>query len=545
MSAFLLSLAAGFQAASPAGEAPALVLQITVDQLRADALAAADPRWGPDGFAWLLGHGRDYAEARYRHAATFTASGHATLATGASPARHGMVGNVWVDPEGRTVYCVEDPEHPVLGSPLGPRSGRSPRLLQAGTLADRILEAGGRAWSVAWKDRSAILLAGHRGQALWFDPSAGGFTTSTWYRKELPAWLQAMNREERAALPGAWDLLLSADRYRAPDDRPFERDHRPLGRTFPHALGEGERRLLTVAYTPFADAWTVDLALAVLQEEGLGQGTATDFLAVGLSATDFIGHTFGPDSRESEDQLLRLDQQLARLLAGVDACVGLDRTLVLLSADHGSDLPPEARKAGEGQASPGRLDPRRLLDTANRAVQETLGGGRELPPLFRQFWNPCLWIDPAALEASGLDRVAVQEAAARALLREPGIHSVWTGAALARGEAGEGPLADWILASWMPGRSGDLFLVQEPHWFLYPNPEAHASTHGSPWEEDRHVPLIFAHGGWVGRRLQRPAAPRDLVPTVCAFLGLRPPEEAEGRILPEVLERAGPAAGVH
>lgn len=331
-------------------QSPKLVLQITVHQLRGDLPTRFLERLGKGGFRYLLDHGTHFVNAHYRHANTETAVGHATLFTGADPSRHGIVANDWIEPlSGAFVYNTENDLHHIIGRKPRPHEGVSPRNLLASTIGDELVvhSAGrSRVFSVSIKDRGAILPGGHAGKAFWFSRSRGTFVTSTYYYEDYPQWVTDWNEKRPAdAYNGrSWNLLGDRSIYTAKDfdDRPYEADLSPLGRTFPHELGDGTSKYfyLVLSLTSFGDELTLD-SKVLIKEEGVGQGDATDFLAISFAATDYIGHLFGPSSLEAEDNILRLDRVLAELFRYVDEMVGLDKTLIALSADHGGPEAPE------------------------------------------------------------------------------------------------------------------------------------------------------------------------------------------------------------
>ena len=335
--------------AAAGDKSPKLVLQITVDQLRGDLPMRFKERLGQGGFRYLLENGTHYNNAHYQHANTETAVGHATLATGADPSRHGIIANDWIDQKtGKFAYNTEDDRHHIIGSKPKPHEGVSPRNLLATTIGDELVVHNGgqsRVFSVSVKDRGAILPGGHAGKAFWFSKSSGKFVTSTYYYNDYPEWVKRWN----AAKPAdrykgkTWDLLHDRSTYVAGniDDRPYESAFAELGRTFPHALGDGSAKYfyLILTLTPIGDELTLDFAKTLIENEKLGRGNATDYLAVSFSSTDYVGHLFGPSSLETEDNILRLDGVLAELFQYVDKKIGLDKTLIVLSGDHGA---PEA-----------------------------------------------------------------------------------------------------------------------------------------------------------------------------------------------------------
>jgi predicted AlkP superfamily pyrophosphatase or phosphodiesterase len=351
-------------ASASAAEKPRLILQITVDQLRGDLPTRYYDRLGEGGFRYLWESGIVYRDAHHEHANTETIVGHTTLATGAHPATHGMVGNLWFDRQtGLTTYNVEDPNYRLLtkgasvdaNTEIDPTQraarseGRSPAAILVTTFGDELRStSGGKAKviGVSVKDRGAIAMAGHAGTAYWFSKASGEFVTSSYYLDRYPDWVNVFNEAGPAQrfANTQWQLLHDKDSYLfgSSDDRSWETDVGGFGRVFPHSFGDGTSPYFTTWLTlsPAGDEVVLDFAKKALVEEQLGGDEVTDFLSVSFSSTDYVGHVFGPSSLEAEDNILRLDRTLADLLAFVDAEVGLDNTLVVLSADHGGPDTP-------------------------------------------------------------------------------------------------------------------------------------------------------------------------------------------------------------
>jgi predicted AlkP superfamily pyrophosphatase or phosphodiesterase len=534
--------------------APRLVLQITVDQLRGDLLDRFGRHLGDDGFRRLLDDGVDFVDAHHRHANTETIVGHTTLATGTDPAIHGMVANLWFDRiGGAQFYNVQDPDFPLVGAEgvdadaeidptqrAATTDGRSPRNILTSTISDEIaLHFGPEAliFGVSIKDRGAISMAGHAGTAYWFSKSEGRFVTSTFYRDSYPDWVAEW--EDRAVVQSyadtSWELSAEPEAYMFGDrdDQPWETDFPGFGRTFPHAWGAADDRFFTTRLTlsPAGDEITVDFAKSLIDAEGLGQDEVTDYLAVSLSSTDYVGHVFGPSSLEAEDNFLRLDRALADLLAHVDAQVGLDRTLVVLSSDHGAPEHPDYLATLGIEA--GTFDFERV-DTEPGFVRLTAEFG-ESRDLILNFSNPYLYLDTAEIEARGLERAVVERRVAAELERLPGIAHAIASSDLRAGAISRGKIQDSVLANFHPDRSGDIYIVFEPHWFIADFDGLHvASAHGSPWTYDTHVPIIFSGPGIEPGRIARRVETVDVAPTIAAYLGTKPPTGALGVPLPEV-----------
>ena len=527
---------------------PRLILQITVDQLRGDLPFRYAHRFGEGGFRYLLDRGAWYTDARYRHANTETAPGHATLATGADPAVHGIVANDWIDRQsGAFVYNTEDERHHLIGQDPKPHQGVSPRNLLATTFGDELfLHTNGRArvFGVSGKDRGAILPAGHAGKAFWLSRRSGGFVTSTYYYESLPAWVDAWNDPSPAArwAGASWELLHDESTYlfAGQDDQPWEVALPAFGRTFPHAYGEGRATPLFVSLSPASDELTGEFAKAVIDNEGLGQDTAPDFLAVSFSATDYAGHLFGPGSLESEDTILRLDRVLADLFAHVDATVGLEHTLIVLSADHGGVEAPEQAAAIGIDAGRVPLDVFRSPNPVAEALRQRYGRD----DLVVGPSHPYLYLDVAKIEEAGLDLAEVEQVVAEEAVKIDGIQQAFPASALEEGTEASPEMVELVRRNHHPDRSGQVHLVQHPYWFFHSTEEAGkmgmpflASIHGSPWAYDRHVPVVFAGNGIRGRRIARPVGPHEIAPTLAAYLGVKPPSGSEGTLLFEVLPR--------
>jgi predicted AlkP superfamily pyrophosphatase or phosphodiesterase len=520
----------------PVGE-PRLVLQLTIDQLRGDRITKYRDKFGTGGFRRLLERGTWFTAAHHDAANTLTASGHAVLATGASTGDHGIVANDWFDrATGRMTYCVADARSPVIGEPAKPGSGVSPARLLTATIGDELVAGrpGRRAFAVAGKDRSAILPGGHRGQAYWFSESTGGFTTSTYYRATLPAWLEAWNATRPVAAYRTlnWTPLRATTIAANPHARPTG----SLGRTFPHPLLAKSEALFLAAfsYTPFLDELTLAFTRELILAERIGRNGALDYLAVSLSSTDYIGHAYGPESVEAEDNLLRLDAVLANFLRLLDGTIGLDRVLIVLSADHGSADIPEALQ--ERGLKAGRIQPAGVLTTVNAQLRRTLAVDTDL---VQAFVPPGFYLDQARIAAAKLNPESVQSALAAAAGKLPGIAHAFEHFRLARGEVPATPLGERVRRSFHPDRSGDVVIIQEEFWYLYPDAERYAAMHGSPYDYDTHVPVIFSGPGVRSGIVTEPVTPAQIVPTLAALLGCRTPAGARSPSLLPLLQAGG------
>ncbi len=537
---------------------PKLILQITVDQLRGDMPASVYDRLGKGGFRYLYEKGVVYENAHHRHANTETVVGHATLATGADPADHGMIANLWFDQElGRVVYNIEDDRYSLVGEGGGvdkdvemdptqkvARSdGRSPANILTTTFSDELaLRTNGKAkiFGVSVKDRGAVPMAGHAGKAFWFSKAKGEFVTSTYYYDAYPGWVTEWNQKKPALAYAdkSWELMHDRSTYTYGDfdDMPWETNVPGYGVVFPHPFGKGDGKMFTTLLTvsPAGDELTLEFAKALIVGEKLGQDEVPDYLSISFSATDYIGHTFGPASLESEDNLLRLDKTLSDLFAFIDQQVGLDHTLIVLSADHGAAEAP-AQLNGFGIDArifePDKLDKEAAIETikAKYGIAEELVSG---------FDHPYLYLDHDVLRKHKLDAGEVSRAIAAELTKFEGVAYAVPSIDLIEGKMPDTRLYRQILRNFNPKRSGDIYLVLEPQWFVAEfDGLTVTSTHGSPWRYDTFVPMIFVGNGLSARNFFREVQTVDIALTLSKYLKLKAPSGASGAPLMEVLSQ--------
>ena len=547
---------------------PRLVLQITVDQLRGDLPHRYYSEFGEGGFRYLYEKGVVYEAAFHRHANTETIVGHTTLSTGADPSIHGMVGNVWLDREtGKLVYNIQDSRYPLLTKNAGVDSeaeidptqrlatseGRSPAPILVSTFSDELAlsNAGkSRIFGISVKDRGAVSMAGHAGKAFWFSKKTGEFVTSTYYYKEYPSWVKAWNAKQIAfSYSGkSWELMHDRSAYLFGNrgDVPYETSFPGYGRVFPHPFGKSDSKYFTTLLTlsPVGDELALSFAEAVIEGEKLGQSGTTDYLSISFSSTDYVGHLFGPSSLESEDNLLRLDRTLGELFKFVDQKVGLANTVIVVSADHGAaEIPGYLNEFGIDAKyfKPDALDPKTLeKQPAIEALKKKLGIDKEL---IQSYFQPYVYLNHEVVQERGLNLAEVERTVAAELEKIDGIWLAAPSSALADGAFPTTPLEEAILRNYNSKRSGDIYVVFKPAWFINDSDGLSvASTHGSPWRYDQFVPVIFLGPGMPPQRVFREISTVDVAPTLSAILGITYPSGSVGKPLVEVLQTASEGA---
>jgi predicted AlkP superfamily pyrophosphatase or phosphodiesterase len=530
-----LSSALAFSQAAPRQSQPKLVLAISVDQMRFDYLTRFAPLW-KGGFKTLLERGAVFTNARFRHAANETGPGHSVLLSGRSPRHSGIIANDWYDTLlKRPVNVVDDPTVWPLGGRGRPASPANFIGFTVGDLLKR-RSPGSRVVGVSIKDRSAILMAGPRADAAyWFENEGGNYITSTYYMKEPPGWLTAWNAKrlpDRYAQT-AWTRLLKDEavyrQYAGEDAVKGEFDGEDT--VFPHrhrsappetSFYAGLRR------TPFADELTLEAALEAMAAHKLGADGDPDLLAVGFSATDSIGHTYGPDSQEILDQLLRLDRVLERLLNAVERRTGPGGMLVALSADHGVMPLIEVLKARGAEAR--RVNAEVLQAALGKAIAQHFPGKQ----LLAHVELPAdVYLDLEAIKKEGLRREQVEAVVEQALLSTGYVERVYTHARLLGAPPPADPYFELVQASFFATRSAHLISVIKPHVYVsaYPGGTGHGTAH----DYDRHVPIVFLGAPIAAGRYEQACGPEDIAPTLGVLLGLDYPLQDAKRVLSEMI----------
>lgn len=547
-----LNLNANALPASP----PKLILQITVDQLRGDLPDKFMKNMGDGGFRYLKKNGVWYANAHYGHSNTETVVGHTTLATGADPSEHGMVSNVWFDrATNKLTYNVEDKRYHILSAgadvdknseidasqKLASTDGRSPANIMVSTFSDELaIRTNGKAkiFAVSVKDRGAVTLAGHNGKAFWFSKASGEFITSNYYYDKYPEWVNNWNKKKhnRAYENKAWKLVnkKSSYLYGEHDDQSWEMDIGGFGKVFPHQYGAANNKHFNnfITFSPAGDELTLNFAQTIIQAEKLGQDNITDFLAISFSSTDYVGHLFGPSSLEAEDNMLRLDRTLARLFKYVDKHIGLENTLIVLSADHGGpDAPGHLKQLG---IDAGYVSISKLNNAASETVlKKHFGVGKEL---IKTYFPPYVYLNHELIKRKGLSAEKVEQVIANELLKIKGVDTAILSSAIRENKLADTMINRAAIRNYNRKRSGDILVLFKPFYFANDfHGEMVAANHGGPWTYDTFVPIVFAGLNIKGQRINRNVEPKDIATTLSYLLEIKSPSGSSGIPLIETI----------
>ena len=522
-----------------AADRPALVVVIVIDGLPQEQVVKYRDLYGKGGFARLLDDGAWFQNAHHMHAVTLTAPGHATMLTGSYPYRNGIIANEWVDRKTlEPVYNTGDAAHTYLGHETKKLDGTSPARLRVTTVGDELRYSNNgqsKVVTVSGKDRGAILLAGKRGTAYMYMDKTGMFVSTTYYMKEHPAWhgRYYAGKPQDKWMGQAWTPLLPETAY-ARSQTEGQPWHRPFvggSVKFPYVLPKDATYYTQMIRTPFGDEATLDFARAAIEGEDLGRNPAgvADILGVSLSTHDYVNHAFGPETRVSQDHLLRVDRALAAFFDYLEERVGLDKVVIALSADHGFMNSPEYSAAnGLGGA---RLNSPKLITDLNAALSARFNVKGNLAP---RFGYPAIPLDWDLIAKNNLKREEVEAAAARFIQDFPGVAAVFTRSQLESGEIPNTPLRAQVLKAWNREVSGDLYVVQQPFTMF----GGLVVTHGSPYTYDSNVPVMLYGRRWIrAGKYPQAAAVADIAPTLSYLLEIRPPAASEGRVLEEILRR--------
>ncbi len=521
--------------AQRAPQKPRLVIGVVVDQMRWDYLYRFQAHYGQDGFVRLLTDGFRCEQAFINYLPSFTAPGHSCIYTGSVPSIHGIAGNDWIDvATGRHWYCTEDTTvYPLQGSRAA--GSMSPRNLLSSTITDELKLATNfrsKVFGISLKDRGAILPAGHLADgAFWYDDSTGSFISSSYYGAALPTWLVNFNQKHLSDsfLRQGWTLLRPAAEYRqsVADDNVYEgRFSGERSPVFPHLAG-GSARFSDLRRIPAGNAYTLAAARACIEGAALGQrAQATDFLCVSLSATDYIGHQFGPNSMEVEDTYLRLDRQLANFLRYLDRKLGKDGYLLFLTADHGAAH--NAAWLQDKQMPAGNVPESSLARALRDYTEQTF----KQQHLLQGIENYQVYLDESRLKQLHIERNRVVDSLRNWLYRQEGIAYVLDMKNL-EDAAVPRPIVTLAVNGYNRKRSGDLLMVYEPGW--YQGYSRTGTTHGTWNPYDTHIPLLWY--GWhvPSGSTYRKIKMEDISATLAALLQIQMPNGCIGSVITELL----------
>lgn len=544
-SGFLVTITLFFSLATFAQNSlpkPKLVVGVVVDQMRWDYLYRFQDRYADNGFKRLLDEGFSCENTYINYVPTYTAIGHSSIYTGSVPAIHGIAGNDFIiQSSGESMYCTQDDAVEGVGV-KGKVGMQSPKNLLTSTITDQLKLATNfksKVIGIAMKDRGGILPAGHFADAAyWFDGQSGTWISSTFYMKELPKWVSDFNaaKPTEKYLNQTWNTLYPIETYTlsTADNTVYEGKFKgEAAPVFPRDLNKlkAENGLDLIKGTPFGNTLTLDLAKAAIENENLGKNPegVTDFLAVSLSSTDYIGHQFGIDAIEIEDTYLRLDADLASLISYLDEHIGKDEYTLFLSADHGAAHNPRYFKDKKGNA--GYFDTKKHKAEIN-IMLELKFGEKEI---VNSLMNYQVHLNNALIATEKLDESDIREAIVAYMKKMDGVAFVtdMDKTAVASIPA---RIKERIINGYHIKRSGVIQYILEPQWFSGTE-NGTGTTHGTWGSYDAHIPLVFMGWGVNKGKSNRETHMVDIAPTLAAILKIEEPNGNIGVPIEEVIKK--------
>ena len=515
---------------------PRLVVGIVVDQMRWDYLYRYYDRYGEGGFKRLMKKGFSFENTLVPYTPAVTAAGHTCLYTGSIPSVNGMIGNDWVDKNsGDSMYCTADKSVQTVGS-SSPAGKMSPQNMLVTTIGDELRLATNfksRVFGIALKDRGGILPAGNSANAAyWFDDSTGNWISSTYYMQQLPQWVQQINmqRQPDVFLNKPWTLLLDPAAYDQSvlSDTAFNRaEDYKISADFPHNVNTmSGKNYIGFRTTPSGNSFTLNFAEQLIRNEKLGSTGQTDMLCISLSSADYIGHAFGPQSREVEDAYLRLDKDLEAFFSLLDKTVGEGQYLMFLSADHGAG---QTTKFLHQEKLPGGLLSGISL---RKELNDALFARYNVRNILQNYYEYQFYFNRRKLDSARIDITEAEQFVTALLMKKTEVLTAFSY------DHFDNVMMPDILRKklengYFPKRSGDVQMILKPGYTEY---ALRGTDHGSWYAYDAHIPLLFY--GWKIKsgKTNHESYMTDVAPTIAAMLHVQMPSGCVGKVLEEIVK---------
>jgi len=512
---------------------PKLVVGLVVDQMRWDYLYRYYNRYTNGGFKRLINEGFSVENTYIPYTPTYTACGHTCIYTGSVPAVHGIIGNDWYDPETKkNVYCTEDSSVVTVGSTPSSEGNMSPKNMLSNTITDELRLATnfkGKVIGISLKDRGSILPAGHAANAAyWYQGSTGNWITSSYYMKEVPTWIADYNKLKLANKFYAknWETLYPINTYvnSTTDEKAYE----GKSSTFPHQLNQFiDKNFDAIRSTPYGNTITLDLAKLAILSEDLGKDNITDFLAVSCSATDYVGHGYGPNSIEAEDTYLRLDKDFEEFFNYLDKQVGKGNYTIFLTADHGAAHVPGFMK--ENKLPAGVVSDREIASKLNAFLNDKF----KVNNVVLKSMNNQIIFDHDKTDNGTVSFDVIKSASIEFLKRLEGFQNAVDISRISQTTLQE-IQKKMITNGYNARRSGDIYYILQPNWF---NGGSTGTTHGNWNPYDSHIPLVFMGWGIKPGATNKTHYMTDIAPTLAALLHIQMPNGNVGEPITEITNK--------
>jgi hypothetical protein len=502
---------------------PKAIIVISYDQMRGDYTEQFSRFWGEKGFKRIMKEGAYSPLCHFNHISNMTCPGHAVLMTGSYPSITGIVSNDFFDsPSACICYCTEDKKHPVKGNPS---IGRSPELLKQLTLGDVLQKKypQSKGLAIALKDRSAILMAGRnpKNSVIWYDWKINSFTSSSYYLE--PAWLDSLNTQipYTAFAKQTWNTVIP-DSLAVEDSVNVEGNFPGGDFMFPHELGSpGEKHYAEAMLTsPFGISYLFESVKFAMNQDQIGKDEYPDIVSIGVSTTDFLGHTFGPDSREIQELYVHADSILGNFLDHLDKTIGKNNYIIVIASDHGvGPIPEYITKFGKVPVDAGRLYEKPLIDSIESKMNQMILGNTTGRKWIKIFEPPTIFLNDTTIYKMGFEVPMIADSVCKILSSINGIQSAVPTSMIQQGRIPPGwtkELLEMYRNDIHPDRTGEIMFMVKPYWVFGSKP----ATHGTPYDYDRYVPLMFFGKDISAIQISGKTDPADIVPTLAHILQL-------------------------
>ena len=535
---FFLLILLGCSASSE-NKKPKLVVAIVIDQMRYDFLENLSHRYSDNGFNRLVNDGFNCKNNFYNYVPTVTGPGHSSISTGSTPKTHGIVGNNWYDRERKhSIYCTDDSNYNNVGG--DDYSGnKSPNNLLVETFADinKMSNNKSKTISIAIKDRGSILMGGKKADAAYwyYGKERAQWITSTFYMNQIPDWVKEFNKEDNLEkYLEDWNTLKDISTYEnhEMDNNSFEKLFKGKDNSaFPYdtkSLMKHNDCFDMIKETPYGNTMTTDFAIEAIVNENLGKRGVTDVITVGYSSTDYIGHSFGVASVETQDTYIRLDLEIQKLLSFLDKEIGKNEYTLFLTSDHGVlEIPAYLSSTGVNAQAVSEND---LTNKVVKKLNDVLG--IEVKKLIANVDNSQIYLNDEVISEMNLNKSKVVNELVKILESFDFISKAYTADFI----LGSSELIEYeklIRNGYHKERSGDIALILKENVIFY---NGKGTTHGSGYNYDTHVPLIFyGYGIKKGETLNHTEIP-DIAPTISKLLGLEM-KNSTGKVLDFIFEK--------
>lgn len=517
---------------------PKLAVVIVVDQMRYDYLIRYAGYFN-HGFAKLINDGAYFTEASHDHAFTSTAAGHATISTGTFPSKHGIVLNNYYEHSSKKfVYSCGDSTAKILGIP--DKEGISPLRLMRNGISDWLKKSNkeSKVFCVSLKDRPSVMMGGKNPNGVfWYDDDSGSYVTSEYYMKSYPEWVESFNKSGIVFkhYNDDWVKLLNEDDYliSREDDFPFENTR--VGRTFPHKLKKSEGDTVSflekLPYSPFGEELNFDFTKTIIENENLGKDNNTDLLFIGCSSGDKLGHDFDPLSQEMQDYYVRLDIYIGDFINYLDANIGKDNYVIAVSADHGSaSISEDLQRRGYDSKRVHSEEVEKEYFKSAEKVQNMFGLKNTIIELKA---SSGFVLDYNEAKGKNIAPEILRKSFAEELKKIYFVEETYTIDEINNG--GNKIYLSNYQKNYYPGRSYEVFVL--PKKYYTHNHDDYGVNHGTPYEYDSHVPIIFYGSGIKAGKNNKRISTVDIAPTLAEILKIKYDEDVDGKSLVNIIKK--------